>query len=511
MTLRDYINVLKRRRVIVLVAFLLVPIAATAYSLHQQRLYQANAVVLLREQSLSDILQNSPSPQPAQAARIVSTEAEVARVDVIIKRVLKAAGSRETVAAFLVHSSVSADPNADLLTFRVNSQEPATASRFVDLYAQEYVRYHMALELGPIETARASLATKMSALSRSGGTSGALYQSLLSRDQQLAALEALATTGASVIQPAVSTPQVQPRLQRNVALGLVVGLILGVALAFVRETLDTRIRSIDEISGALGVPILARILAPRPSFTGGGLAMMERPFSVESEPYRILRSSFEFANLSLGATSVLVTSGFSAEGKSTTVANLAVALARGGVDVVLVDLDLRQPGIARLFKLDGPGVTEVVLGTVPLDDALRTIVLSDQGRSDANGAAAAGDGTLKVLTAGLLPPSPGEFVQSPRLVSLLRHLASSCDLLLIDTPPALVVGDALSLSAHADAILFCVRPDKTTIRSLGHLAEVLKAAPISKLGAVITGDSDTDLPYGYTSYSYASAPAGTSR
>src|SRR5581483_10015968 len=101
MTLRDYINVLKRRRVIVLVAFLLVPIAATAYSLHQQRLYQANAVVLLREQSLSDILQNSPSPQPAQAARIVSTEAEVARVDVIIKRVLKAAGSRETVAAFL--------------------------------------------------------------------------------------------------------------------------------------------------------------------------------------------------------------------------------------------------------------------------------------------------------------------------------------------------------------------------------------------------------------------------
>ena len=140
------------------------------------------------------------------------------------------------------------------------------------------------------------------------------------------------------------------------------GLMLGIGLAFARDALDTRVRSAAEIGDRLQTTLLARIAAPpRALRRRNRLVMIASPHSAQAEAFRMLRANLEFVNLDRGARSIMVTSALEKEGKSTTVANLAVALARAGKKVALVDLDLRRPAIATFFALPYslPGVTNI--------------------------------------------------------------------------------------------------------------------------------------------------------
>ena len=154
--------------------------------------------------------------------------------------------------------------------------------------------------------------------------------------------------------------------------------MLGLGLAFLFEALDTRIRSAAEVARRLGLPLLARIPAPRKKLQrADNLVMVAEPSSGSAEAFRVLRTNLEFARLDSDVRSILVTSAVEPEGKSTTAANLAVALARAGRRVVLVDLDLRRPYVDRFFRLfREPGITDVALGEVSLDEALTTIDLA---------------------------------------------------------------------------------------------------------------------------------------
>src|SRR5262249_8910325 len=159
---------------------------------------------------------------------------------------------------------------------------------------------------------------------------------------------------------------VQPRPVRNGIIGFALGALLGIAFAFLREALDTRVRSASEVAARLGVPLLGRVPAPpRAIRTSDKLVIVEEPAGSRSEPFRVLRTNLQFVDIDRGSRVIMVTSALSGEGKSTTAANLAVALAQAGKHVVLVDLDLRRPFIDRFFSLTGqPGLTSVALGTV---------------------------------------------------------------------------------------------------------------------------------------------------
>src|SRR5262249_51115782 len=145
----------------------------------------------------------------------------------------------------------------------------------------------------------------------------------------------------------------------------------------------------------------------------------------------------------------------------TTVANLAVAYARTGKRVALVDLDLRRPSLSRFFDLHGrPGLTDIALGHVGLDEALVSIALSapheDDGAAHFNGNVGI-EGLLEVLTTGPLPPDAGEFMESRVVAQILRELQERADLVLIDAPPMLHVGDAMALTAKVDALMVVTR------------------------------------------------------
>jgi len=505
-TLRDYLQVVRRRKWVALQALVLVPVAALLVSLHQQKLYSASAQVFLSSQDLAAQLTGTQSTGiNLDPTRIAQTQADLARVPTLAQRVLHTVpGTGLTAAQFLRQSSVTTETNADLLTFHVTSHSPELAERLVDAYAAAYTVYRRQLDTTSIAKALSGVNHRLASLQAAGDSSSALYASLVDRQQTLETMEALQTSNASVVKQASGTTQTQPKTMRNVVVGFALGLLLGLGLTFLWEALDTRVRSSEEISERLGgLPLLARLPAPdRKLRAKHGLVMLADPAGRRAEPFRMLRTNLEFVNLDRDVRTIMVTSALEQEGKSTTVANLAVALARAGQRVIAVDLDLRRPFLDRFFAIHGPGVTEVVLGHAALEEALVQIAIADPpsryvGGENGNGNGNGGHvrGILEVLPAGPVPPDPGEFVASERLTSVLRALRDRASVVLVDAPPALNIGDASALSAKVDGIIVATRMHMIRRHTLAELDRQLSAMPTPVLGFVVT-DAQAESGYG---------------
>lgn len=511
--LRQYLGVVRRRKWIALAAIVLVPVAAIAFSQRQQALYQASARVLLSTQNLAAELTGTQSSGISLTPdRIAQTQGDIARVSGVASGALeRVPGTGLTPAGLLARSSVSPSASADVLTFRVAHHDPKLAARLVNAYADSYVAYRHHLDTQAIKNALDGVNARVQELVARGDRKSALYASLLDRQQTLETMEALQTSNASVIQSANGAGQTQPRTMRNAILGLLLGIVLGIGLAFLYEALDTRVRSADDVARRLDVPLLARIPAPpRPLRSDDRLVMVAEPRSQKAEPFRVLRTNLEYVSIESRPRTIAITSALEGEGKSTTAANLAVALVRAGHDTVLVDLDLRRPYLDRFFGLDGrPTLMDVALGRVPLENALVPFVFggSKYHAPPANGnggGAMRPTGRLEVLAAGPAPPNPGEFAGSQIVAGILSALAARASYVIIDTAPLLGVGDTLSLTRSVDAMVLVTRLNRLRKPMLGELARQLESAPVDVLGFVVT-DAEAEEHYGLGYYGYGYA------
>jgi Mrp family chromosome partitioning ATPase/capsular polysaccharide biosynthesis protein len=533
-TLHDYLRVVRRRKWMVVQGALLLTLAAVAYSLHQQKRYEASADVLLGAENLSATVPgtsvNGLSQDPE---RTTQTQAQVARVPEVVQGALdQVSGTGLTAADFLANSSVSTSPTSDILTFAVTNPDRALAKQLANAYAQSYSTYRQHLYTDSIERAIADVDQRLQRLDRTGASLksgrgaglgaltayGALYSSLVDRQETLQSMQALQPSVASVLRQADSAVLTQPKTVRNGALGLVVGLVLGLGLAFLREALETRVRTTAEVSARLGgLPLLGRL--PRPPKRlqrSEKLVMLEDAASSQAEAFRMLRANLDFMTLDRDARTIMITSALEQEGKSTTVANLAVAFARAGKRVVLVDLDLRRPVLARFFDLEGPGLTQVALGQVPLEEALTRIVITDPPSPKRRLALRRGAdrncnvtrellGELEVLPSGPIPPDPGEFVSSPALGKILGALRERAEVVLVDAPGALNVGDVVSLASHVDGIVVVARSKVLRRRTLTELDRLLTMVRAPALGFVATGEGeDESYAAGVSTHGYRS-------
>jgi polysaccharide biosynthesis transport protein len=533
-TLQDYLQVVRRRKWMVVQAALLLTLAAVAYSLHQQKRYEASADVLLSAENLSTTVPgtslNGLSQDPE---RTTQTQAHVARVPEVVQGALdQVSGTGLTVADFLANSSVSTSPTSDILTFAVTNPDPALAKQLANAYAQSYSTYRQNLYTDSIDRAIADVDQRLQRLDRTGASLksgrgaglgaltayGAVYSSLVDRQETLQSMQALQPSVASVLRQADGAALTQPKTVRNGALGLVVGLVLGLGLAFLREALETRVRTTEEVSARLGgLPLLGRLPRPPKGLQRSEkLVMLEDPASAQAEAFRLLRANLDFMTLDRDARTIMITSALEQEGKSTTVANLAVAFARAGKRVVLVDLDLRQPVLARFFGLEGPGLTQVALGQVPLEEALTRIVITDppspkrrlalRRGADRNGNVTRELlGQLEVLPSGPIPPDPGEFVSSPPLGKILGALRERAEVVLVDAPGALDVGDVVALASRVDGIVVVARSKVLRRRTLTELDRLLTMVRAPALGFVATGEGeDETYAAGVSTHGYRS-------
>lgn len=507
-TLRDYLRVVRRRKWIILAAVVIAPLAAVLLSLRQEPLYQSSADVLLSRQNIAADLNGLSDPSFYYLPeRVAQTQAELARVPALAQRIVRAADIEGMDAySLLESSSVTADPDSDLLRFKVTHANPAAAIALTTEYASQYTRYKSELDTSSVVRARREVTNRLRQLSTDGQAATPLYQNLVEKEQQLRTIEALQTATAFVVRPADTAWRVQPKPVRNGVIALLVGILLGLGLAFLRETLDTRVRSVDEIE-RLGLPLLARLPEPsRRMRRANKLAMLAEPNGVQAEAFRMLKTNLEFANLERDARVIMVTSAIESEGKSTTVSNLAVAFARAGTRVILVDLDLRRPILDRFFRIPRrPGLTQVALGHAELDDALRAVpVQTGSGNGTANGKApGAEEGSLFVLGSGPIPPNVGEFVGTQALAAIIAELRERADLVLVDAPPLLSVGDTRVLSSRVEGIVLVARLSVLRRPMVKELERVLASCPALKLGFVASG-AEQEEGYGYGSYYYKS-------
>jgi non-specific protein-tyrosine kinase len=215
-----------------------------------------------------------------------------------------------------------------------------------------------------------------------------------------------------------------------------------------------------------------------------------------SEAYRALRTSVQFVALRQPLQTLLMTSPKSSEGKTTTISNLSVTLARSGKNVVVVDCDLRRPRLHEFFDVSNEvGFTSVLLGDEPLLSALQRV---DIGAG----------GTLSVLPSGPLPPNPSELLGTNRVAELLTSLQATADIVLIDSPPLLPVTDALVLSRRVDGVLLVTTAGVTTRRDLARSVGLLHHAEAPIIGIAlnaVSADADYGGDYGY-SYYHSDAP-----
>lgn len=498
-TLRHYFAILNRRRWWVVFALVAVPALALLFSSTRSELYEAQADVLLSRQNLAASLTGAVDPTIyLDETRFAETQAELASVPEVAERTLNELGSEMSPSELLASSSVTAAPNVDLLEFRVEHGDPDVAERIANEYARQYTVYRAEIDTAATRRALSAVRQRLVELRADGvQSSSPLLQSLLDKEQQLETMDALQGASAFVVREA-SAEQVRPRPVRDAALGVFLGLALGLGLALLAEALDTRIRSVDELSERLGLPLLGTVppLQRRLRRTAG-LGMLVEPDSAFAEAFRMLRTNVDFANLDRDAKVIMLTSSVEGEGKSTTAANLAVAYARTGRDVLLVDFDLRRPTVHTLFDLPPrPGVTDVALGYTKLESALTGIPLLASGPRLAGSAE---EGKLEVLRAGPVPPDAGEFLASTAVEKILTQLRDRDGLVLLDAPPLLQVGDAMTLTTHVDAILVVARLRVVRRPMMREMRRLLDVAPAEKLGLVVT-----DVPgargYGYASY-----------
>jgi len=327
-----------------------------------------------------------------------------------------------------------------------------------------------------------------------------LYASLLQRLKDATLSASLQATNVHVIDPA--TPPVapiRPNKQRNLMAGMLVGLILGVTLAFVQEALDTSVRTTEEAERLVCAPALAVIPAETDGFrrkqlpanrtlnavgtNGVGLAVLKRPSSPLAESFRSLRTSVLLSTAPRPPQTLLVTSSQVGEGKTSTASNLAMSFAQRGSPVLIVDADLRRPAVAKTLGISNEkGLSSFLTGAHSLDE-----VLVQYERVP----------NLWVLPAGPRPPDPAELLSSHMMEATLKDFMKRFSQIVIDSPPLLLVTDAVVLSAMVDGVILVVASGTTARGALTRAHRILENAGSRVLGMVLNKvDMRFDTYYG---------------
>jgi len=519
-SLSDYLAILRARIWFVVVPVALAPIVAFVLSNGMHAVYQASSSIYIDRTpataTATGIYDQSSSEDPA---RFFETQAAIARDPRLTAKVARAVGM--SPGEFRAQSSVQPSSNADLLIFSVQDPNPDRAATLANAYADAFTKFTPAQDRQTLTAALDTVRAKLASLRAQGtSTTSPVYSDLVSRESQLQTALALESGAApQVVQPAHGASKISPRPKRDAMLGLALGLVIGIGAAFLAEAIDKRVRSEREIEEILGLPLLARLPAPpKPIREGDDLAILADPRSASAEAVRQLRTNLEFISLNREARVIMVSSSLEQEGKSTTAASLAVALARSGRRVALVDLDLRKPYLHRFFGIpQAPGVTDVVARRQKLDDALKPILVAGTERTllrpspyfNGNGEGHGGgeaSGLLTILPAGTLRSDPGEFFSNDSVAILLDELRQDWDIVLVDTPPLPAVGDGLAVSASVDAILVVARFGAVSRSMLKELTRLLDASPADVLGFVLTGARGGEMYYGYGHQTIASEP-----
>jgi capsular exopolysaccharide synthesis family protein len=464
-------TILRRNAKLLAVCAVLVPAVALIYSLTQAKEYTASATLLFRDPGLDEKLFGTALfNQDDDPQRTAATNLQLVSLRQVSERTaveLKSTG----LTADEIQSKVSVEPvgESDLIAVDAVDGEPKLAAELANAFAANYIAFRRDADRAKITEAQNLVQQELDALSEveRAGTEG---QQLGQNARELEILASLQTGNAELVQPAQapSDPSA-PKTLRNVILGLLLGLMLGAALTLLREQLDRRLKDAGEAAAVFGLPVLATIPESRTiSHMGRGESVSSA--GVESDAFRMLRTNLRYFNVDRPVKSIVVTSAAPQDGKTTVSWNLALAEARAGKRVLYIEADLRRPSLGgQLGLTTKSGLSFVLAGMVDVQTALQSV----EG--------------IDLLLAGPLPPNPAELIESERMTALVRWGEEHYDRVIIDTPPAAVVSDAIPLVTSVSGVVIVVRIERSRRDAADQLREQLTNLGAPVLGLVVNG------------------------
>lgn len=457
--LRDYIRILRQSWVLIVSLTLLGLAAGVLLSISQTPTFNSSAKVFVSTSNggtIGEIQQGSAFTQQR-----VKTYADLATTPIVLLPViaelqLDVTGeelARDVTAAIL--------PDTTLIEITVVDEDPALAAEVATAISE-------------------SLTTVVESIETTGtGEADSDGEPVTASPVRLTLVQ----------HAAVPQRPVSPNVPLNIVLGGLIGLVLGVGGAVLRETLDTRIRNQRDLESVTEVPVIGGIVFD-PKASDRPLIVHADPHSPRAESFRALRTNLQFLDAARPERSFVVTSSIESEGKSTTAANLAIALSDAGAKVLIVDADLRRPKVASYLGIEGAvGLTDVLIGRTELVD-----VIQPWGR-----------GQMYVLPAGRVPPNPSELLGSPAMVETVAALNEAFDVVLFDAPPLLPVTDAAVLTRAAGGAILVVavgRAHKGQVRGAFTVLENVDARVSGIVLTMLPTKGPDAYGYGYGSYGY---------
>jgi succinoglycan biosynthesis transport protein ExoP len=517
-SLERVLSVLRRRVGWILLCFVLVAAIAYGFSRHQTKKYTATA---------SLVFNNSQTNQQAAGLQAVGGSSnQQAQQDTNLKLVElgdmaeKTANQLATAPAATPLSreltkdkitgalSVSAEGESNIVNVTATATSPVLAAAIATTYSSVFVKEQQDRNHAYYASALKLVNKQLAALSpkEKAGTAGLALQD---RAQSLGVLAELRNGNVEVAQTAtIPTSPSSPKTSRNTLLGAFLGLLLGLGVAFLLERFDQRIREPKDLEELYGLPLLG--VVPESSALSRSARRKGSSASLpanEAEAFHLIRAHLRYFNVDRDLRTLLVGSAAPGDGKTTVARHLASAAARMGSRVLLLEGDLRRPTIAQQLDLpSGPGIADVLIGSVALGEAIQSVDL--ESPSGQSGSARA----LDVLVAGAaLPPNPGELIESHAMERLLEQAKSTYDLIVIDTPPLTAVSDAFPLLRKVDGVVIVGRVGRNRRDVAERLHETLTGAGAPLLGVVANGfKSGGRGSYGYAyDYSYAPEPSSS--
>jgi polysaccharide biosynthesis transport protein len=469
-----------RRRWLLIAGVLIVCVGVSV--LKQSRApknYEATASVSFQSGTLSDAALQVASSGGGEPQREADTEVLVAHSPEVAQGARQQLQTSAPVGELLESVKVEAAQNANVLNITATTGSARYSALLANAFAVQYIDFRTRSQLSGIDAAQTKLRQQLAALP----TDSPERAGLLEYSQRLNALRAVAGGGANVIGLATPPDKASGMsLSTAIIIGLLVGAAVAFSLVFLLESLDRRVKSIEDFEREYRLSALTAV----PQSASRFRRAVDR--EDELEPYRILRSALDFAAVSHELDTLLVTSAISGEGKTTVSIDLAHAIALTGRHTVLIELDLRRPTFARHFDLDASrGVTTALTGAATLDELL-VEPFADLPN-------------LTVLAAGRLPQNPSELLASARITEMIGELTTEDGIVILDAPPLNPVADTQALldnpAIHATLIVGQV--NQATRDDVQRARAILDLHMITPIGIAVTGLRDANY-YGYGNY-----------
>lgn len=446
MELRDYVRVLAKRWLGIVLITLLTVGGVAAYTFTQPKQYTATAQSFIAVSSPTS--DGTITPDASYTLQRITSYLRIVQSPQVLQPVIDELGL---------------DVDVDALAGRVTATNP-------------------------IDTVIIEVSATDEDAARSAAIANAVTAQLTAVIQDLESTAAgeVVPVKATLTRPAEPPPSPSsPRTRVNLILGLLIGLALGVGYAFLRESLDTTVKESGEVADFTGAASLGTV-----AFDSGArkspLVALDQG-SVRAEAFRAIRTNLQFVDVDHSPQVIAITSALPSEGKSTSALNLAITMAQAGQSVVVVETDLRRPKTGEYLGIEtAVGLTDALAGQISLDDALLSW----------------NRGMLTVLAAGRVPPNPSELLSSHRFAAVLADLRERFDMVIVDATPLLPVTDGAIVAHACDGAVLIVRHGKTTRDQLEHATAALDRVGARLLGTVLNFVPTKKRGYGGYGYGY---------